>query len=223
MSTEPKQISQVLLVEDHHDAMEVLKRVADTVFDSPEIHATNTITAATQLISDNQYDVALLDLGLPDGSGLELIELISTMHPTTMSVVTTIFDDSENLFQALKAGAHGYLLKGYTPTDLQRYLTDLVNGRPALSPSIAHQVLEYFREPRQQEGQTDKSESEELLTTREMEILSLVAKGCQTKEVAHILDISRNTVAHHIKNIYSKLNVHNRAQATAAAMKMNIL
>ena len=212
-------VSRVLLVEDHRDAMDVLRQVADSVFDAPEIHATNTVSSAIKLIDNLQFDVALLDLGLPDGSGLELINLIREKKYRTTSVVTTIFDDSENLFNALRAGADGYLLKGYTQTELQRYLKDLMAGKPALSPSIAHKVLEFFRESPDE----DQADPEALLTSREIEILSLVAKGCQTKEVAHILDISRNTVAHHIKSIYSKLNVHNRAQATAAAVKMKIL
>ena len=215
-------IDQVLLVEDHQDAMFVLNNVVMGVFNQPRIYAAKSIAEALPLIDSIPLDIALLDVGLPDGNGIELIDRIQAANSATMTVVTTIFDDDENLFNALRAGAAGYLLKGYTPDELKLYLEDLVNGKPALSPSIAHKVLEYFR--KSDAGLATEVQGQEgNLTAREVEILSLVAKGCQTKEVAQILDISRNTVAHHIKSIYTKLNVHNRAQATAAAMKLNII
>ncbi len=214
-------INKVLLVEDHRDAMEVLKIVTGNVFRQSTIYSTNTVKSAKTFINDEDFDLALLDLGLPDGSGIELINLINERQKDTFCVITTIFDDDENLFKALRAGAFGYLLKGYSIMELEEYLTDLLDGRPALSPSIAHRVLQFFRNnPINQRSSNGPTET---LTSREVEILTLVAKGYQTKEVAKLLDISKNTVAHHIKSIYNKLNVHNRAEATAAAMQLKLV
>ncbi|MBO6657344.1 MAG: response regulator transcription factor [Pseudomonadales bacterium] len=213
-------IKRILLVEDHQDAMKVLKVVTGNIFTEAEICSTNTVRSAETLISEEDFDLALLDLGLPDGSGIDLIKLINERQKDTFCVITTIFDDDENLFKALRAGAFGYLLKGYSVMELEKYLKDLLDGRPALSPSIAHRVLQFFRNnPINQQS----NRATETLTAREVEILTLVAKGYQTKEVAKLLSISRNTVAHHIKSIYSKLNVQNRAQATAAAMQLKLV
>lgn len=217
---ERENINKILLVEDHRDAMEVLRLVTGNVFTQATIYATNTVKDARSFINKEQFDLALLDLGLPDGSGIDLINLLSEQRTETFCVITTIFDDDENLFQALRAGAIGYLLKGYSVTELEVYLKDLLEGRPALSPTIAHRVLQFFRNNPMNQKQNGTSET---LTDREVEILTLVAKGYQTKEVAKLLRISKNTVAHHIKSIYNKLNVHNRAEATAAAMQLKLL
>ena len=168
------------------------------------------------------YSMALLDLGLPDGNGLDLIRYAAENRRCMLIIVTTIFDDEEHLFDALRLGANGYLLKGHSKAELGSYLSEAVSGRPALSPRIAQSMLGHFRESEQNLASNEDEKLLEQLTNREREILSLIAKGCGVKEVGDLLEISSNTVSHHIKNLYSKLNVHNRAEATAAAVQLNI-
>jgi DNA-binding NarL/FixJ family response regulator len=172
-------------------------------------------------LSAESFDMALLDIGLPDGSGIDLVRYININSEQTISIVTTIFEDEKHLFEALQAGACGYLLKGYSAEELGKYLTDAVAGKPPLSPGVAQSVLTYFRETSVKPELTTELDEVDL-SERETEILTFIAKGYQVKEVSHLLDISGNTVAFHIKKIYKKLNIHNRAEATAAAVNMNL-
>ncbi|MDG1444414.1 MAG: response regulator transcription factor [Pseudomonadales bacterium] len=222
MESESIAIKNVLIVEDHRDALDVLERVAKKTFNNPTTISASTLTQGFEALQKNHFDIALLDIGLPDGNGIELVKHISKNSPDTLSVVTTIFDDDGHLFDALRSGACGYLLKGHSASELEHYLLDAVSGRPALSPSIAQSMLGFFRDSQIDNSVAVSNGYEENLTEREMEILRLIAKGCQVKEVSKLLDISANTVSHHIKNIYSKLNVHNRAEATAAAVHLNL-
>jgi DNA-binding NarL/FixJ family response regulator len=222
MESESIEIKNVLIVEDHRDALDVLERVAKKTFNNPTTISASTLTQGFEALKKNHFDIALLDIGLPDGNGIELVKHISENSPDTLSVVTTIFDDDGHLFDALRSGACGYLLKGHSASELEHYLLDAVSGRPALSPSIAQSMLGFFRDSQIDNSVAVSNGYEENLTEREMEILRLIAKGCQVKEVSRLLDISANTVSHHIKNIYSKLNVHNRAEATAAAVHLNL-
>ncbi len=210
-------ITSVLIVEDHPDAIETIKQIVSTTFDQASIEIATTLLRGLRILKDNCFDIALLDLGLPDGSGIDLVRYINREHPGTISIVTTIFDDETHLFEALRSGANGYLLKGHSPVELQKYLVDAVSGRPALSPPIAQLMLEFFRK-----SPGHASDFREELTQRELDVLRLIAKGCSVKEASRMLSISTNTVSHHVKNIYNKLNVHNRAEATAAAIKLDI-
>ena len=210
---------RVLIVEDHHDASIVLEKVAKEAFDEPSVIIANTLKEGKEQLSNSNFDIALLDIGLPDGNGIELVQLIADKHPETLTIVTTIFDDDAHLFQALKAGAGGYLIKGHTLVELTEFFVNAISGRPALSPSIALSMLSYFRtEEQNSSGQTAAG----VLTERETEILRLIAKGSRVKEVSRLLDISGNTVSHHVKSIYTKLNVHNRAEATATAIQLKL-
>jgi DNA-binding NarL/FixJ family response regulator len=214
-----KNVERVLIVEDHEDAIDALTAVVSDVFESPEIVVRKKVSTGMEALRDQKFDIALLDLGLPDGSGIELVDYINLNQAECLSVVTTIFDDEKHLFDALKSGACGYLLKGHSPDELKSYLIEAVSGRPALSPSVAQSILRFFRS----ESPPDQREAVlEQLTKREMDVLSLIAKGYSVKEVSELLEISNNTVAHHIKSLYSKLNVHNRAEATAVAVQLNI-
>ncbi|MFN3236739.1 MAG: LuxR C-terminal-related transcriptional regulator [Pseudomonadales bacterium] len=209
---------QVLIVEDHGDASIVLEKVARQAFDEPTVVVAGTIKGGKEQLASHTFDIALLDIGLPDGNGIELVQLIADKHPQTLTIVTTIFDDDAHLFQALKAGADGYLIKGHTVEELTTFFVNAISGRPALSPGIALSMLGYFRS----EEQKSASQPVSTLTERETEILQFIAKGSRVKEVSRLLDISENTVSHHVKNIYAKLNVHNRAEATAAAVQLRL-
>jgi DNA-binding NarL/FixJ family response regulator len=214
-------INSVLIVEDHSEAASVLASVVRENFGHPEIVIAANIDGGMKHLVAKNFDMALLDIGLPDGSGIDLVRYINIKSEHTLSIVTTIFDDEKHLFAALQAGACGYLLKGYSVEELGQYLTDAVVGKPPLSPGVAQSVLTYFRETRVR-TETIADVDHIHLSQRETEILTFIAKGYQVKEVSHLLNISGNTVAFHIKKIYKKLNIHNRAEATAAAVNMNL-
>lgn len=163
--------------------------------------------------------LALIDLGLPDGSGVELIEALQRTGAGTLCVVATVFDDDAHLFPALRAGAQGYVLKDQTPESLADMLRGIAAGRPPLSPSIARRLLRHF-----QPLASESAASEEpRLTPRETDVLRLAAKGLTLVEVAEALSISRHTVSGYLKDIYRKLSVSNRAEAALEAARRGLV
>jgi DNA-binding NarL/FixJ family response regulator len=209
-------IDRVLIVEDHGSAAVVLREIIESVFDSSTIVLAETLAAGMRAISELDFQLALIDLGLPDGRGVDLIEALAVSQ-TTFIVVTTTFDDDEHLFQSLRAGAQGYLLKGQQREALEELLRGILMGVPPLSPSIATKVLAHFRE-----APTAVETDLVALTAREIEVLQLIARGFKGTEVARLLAVARSTVASHIKSIYQKLDIHNRAEAAAAAVRLNL-
>jgi DNA-binding NarL/FixJ family response regulator len=156
--------------------------------------------------------VALIDIGLPDGSGIDLIDELNRQHPDVLSVVTSVFDDDTHLFAALGAGASGYLLKDQSREDLTGMLQRIAEGQPPLSPAIARRLLGFFG-PREDRDATR-------LTA---DVLGLIAKGCTTAKVADFLNITRNTASGYVKQIYSKLNISSRAEAALEASRRGIV
>lgn len=215
-------IKDILIVEDHPQATSVLAAVVCSEFGQVQIATAASVSEGKRQLLHHVYDMALIDLGLPDGSGLELIGQIVATTPATLIIVTTIFDDEFNLFEALRAGANGYLLKGHSAPELAAFLRDAVAGQLPLSPSVAQSVLAFFRQHRDDSGGAANYALADELTGREVEILAMIAKGYRVKEVSELLKIATNTVSVHIKSIYRKLNLHNRAEATAVAVTMNL-
>lgn len=164
-------------------------------------------------------DLVLMDISMPDCNGLEATRLIKAELPDTRIVIVTVSDDDANLFEAIKSGAEGYLLKDASGEELQRTLEAVVSGEPALSSGLATKILgEFVRLT--QEG---PKESDDTLTPREQEVLQLVAQGATNPEVAATLHLSRHTVNFHVKNILHKLHLKNRAQAVAYAVRTGLV
>ncbi len=212
----------VLLLEDFTDTRVWLCEVLHEAFSNIEITEAATVQQARILLDKQDFDLALIDLNLPDGSGIDVIKDISQKTPTTYCVVATIFDDDQHLFSALRAGAQGYLLKEQPKAQFIKNLSGLLHGEPPLSPPIARKILRYF----QSAGQTPASAAKDDLvdlSKREQEILTLVAKGFKRNEIGSMLEISPHTVATHLKTIYSKLNVSSRAEATMEALRMGLV
>lgn len=161
-------------------------------------------------------DLALIDLNLPDGSGIALIEAIKQSSPDTICVVASIFDDDLHLMPALRAGAQGYLLKDQSCEQIADLLRGIADGRPPLSPAIARRLLAHFQ-PKMQDHVVA------FLTQRETEVLSIIAKGMTIAETARLLNISPNTVPGYIKEIYRKLNVSSRAEAAISARNLGLV
>ena len=205
--------ARALVVDDLASSRDWLACATGMAFPGIAIARAATLAEAFALC-DPPPPLALVDLGLPDGSGLRLIE---RLHPLgTVCVVATVFDDDAHLFPALRAGAHGYVLKDQTHEALAAMLAGIAAGHPPLSPSIARRLLHYFRpEP----GHA----AESALTARETDVLRLIAKGLSVGEAAQALGLSRHTVTGYLKDIYRKLSVSTRAEATLEAMRRGLI
>ena len=202
-----------LILEDIPDAADLLVQVLDEAFPDSPFVLCQTINAASEWLLNNSPTLALVDLELPDGSGLEILEKLKASHPNCLRVVTTAFDDDNHLFPALRAGAQGYLLKSQSEKQISHALAGIRDGQPPLSPSIARRLLSNFG---------SGSESPDL-TNREKECLVLIAKGYRVRQVADMLGISSNTVAGYVKEIYRKLQVNSRAEATLEATRLGFI
>ena len=164
-------------------------------------------------------DVLIVDLGLPDGSGLDLIAELAERHPRTATLVLTVFGDEQKLIRAFERGARGYLLKDETAIGLVDAIDQILAGGAPISPAIARFLV--TRLVREQPEQMVAGESQ--LTARETEVLRLAAKGYNHAEVAKLLGLSANTVASYTRRIYEKLEVHSRAEALYEAGRMGLI
>lgn len=208
--------SKGFVLEDLKESLNWLTDSLRLSFDRIEIETAETIKEAHNKLAIFKPDIALIDLSLPDGSGLEIIELINKSYPNCYIVVTTIFADDTHIFSSLKAGASGYIHKEQPSDQLATMLKGIVEGQPPLSPAIARKVLQYFR-PEKEHPQKSP------LTPREEEVLMLIGKGYSTKKVAIMLELSPYTVSGYIKDIYTKLNITSRAEATIEAAQRGLL
>jgi DNA-binding NarL/FixJ family response regulator len=203
------------ILEDISETRQWLVDVLKSTFDGITVAEAGTIAQAKDVIAKQKFELAIIDLSLPDGSGTEILQAISATSPDTFCVVATIYDDDEHLFSALKAGARGYLLKEQSKEQIATLLKGIINDSPPLSPSISRRLLDHFNKPMPSE--------EENLTAREKDVLILISKGIKLDEVASMLGITRNTTAGYVKNIYRKLNISSRAEATLTAARMGLI
>ena len=203
-----------LIVEDLPATRQWLAASVEAAFPGVQLRLAGGVTAARQAIADARPALGLIDLGLPDGDGLELIHALAGTE--TYIVVTTVFADDDHLFPALKAGAHGYVLKDQSREQMVDLLQGIVRGQPPLSASIARRLLGHF-------GPAPKPADTAGLSPREHETLSLIAKGFTVAKVAEALGISPNTAAGYVKEIYRKLNVSSRAEVAIEANRLGLL
>ena len=207
-----------LVVEDLQDSAAWLKSALEGAFAGITVTTTATLAAALGEIDRIRPDIALVDLGLPDGSGIDVITHAVEMLPSCCCIVTTIYADDHHLFPALRSGAQGYLLKDQPVERVIAQLQAIERGEPPLSPAIAQRLLKVFT------GEHQISEPEEArLTPRERETLTLIAKGYRLPEVASALEVSRNTAAGFIKSVYRKLRISSRAEAALEAVRRGLV
>ncbi len=190
------------------------------------LEAARVAQARVQVEATPDIGLALVDLQLPDGSGLEVIAQLRQRHPAAIVVVTTVFDDDQHVFPAIAAGAHGYLLKEQDPRLLMQQLARILDGEPPLSPSVARSIIEFFRRspaPLAAPPSPEPADAPQVaLTRRETEILSLIGRGLRTPEVARVLGLSHHTVAKYLKEIYRKLDISSRAEAALEANRRGL-
>lgn len=183
--------------------------------------ATAGTLAAARLLLDGEVDLFILDLGLPDGSGIELIEEIRAHGGRESRIlVLSVLGDQETVLAAVLAGADGYLLKDLDSLDIGQQAADALTGGAPLSPSIAAYVLRHLR--RQQE-QPKPDDTESILSPREIQLLQLLARGYSNRQAAVELSISPHTIGDHVKSIYRKLRVSSRGEAMVRAFRSGLL
>jgi DNA-binding NarL/FixJ family response regulator len=177
-----------------------------------------TLREGLEAIHRDEPDVLLVDLGLPDGNGLDLIREARVRSKAILILVITVFGDESSVVSAIEAGAQGYLLKAEAPADLRESVRQILAGGAPISPGIASHLLRRFQDQAPSESKADLR-----FTPREIDVLGLMVKGLPYGEAAKVLGVSRNTVAGYVKNIYSKLEVNSRGEAVYEALSQGIV
>jgi len=227
--TETIEITQVpptrILVVDDDDAFRESVCAAIARDDGMVLAAQgNAVAAAREAIAHVDFDVALIDLGLPDGNGIDLIREISRTLPDADVMVVTVFGDEAHVLASIEAGATGYLLKRSLTDTLGETVRELRAGGSPISPVIARQLLQRFKRNTPESPQPAATVVDDGgLSEREREVLLFIAKGFTVGEIANMLHLSAHTVATHVKHIYRKLAVHSRTEAVFEAGRMGLL
>jgi DNA-binding NarL/FixJ family response regulator len=203
----------VAIVEDNREFRATLARVLDEAPGFRCVCACSTAEEALQKIPSLLPDVVLMDIHLPNVSGVECSRQLKEICPSVQILILTVYEDSDRVFGALKAGAGGYLLKRADPDDILRAIQEVKQGGAPMSSQIARRVVQSFRED------TRDTPTSENLSQREEETLHFLCKGYSTKEIADSLSVSYNTVRTHLHHIYHKLHVRSRTEAVVKFMK----
>jgi DNA-binding NarL/FixJ family response regulator len=215
-------MNKILLLEDLPEIRAWLKALVLQVFPQAQISEAARVHDALALVTAERFNVALVDLGLPDGSGVDVVAALREAQPEAQSVVVTIHDDDDHLFPALQAGAFGYLLKEQPREHFVEQLQRISQGEPPLTPSIARRVIAYFAAQAKPQERVPDNLPRVQLTDRENEVLLWVAKGFTLPEIGTQLNLSRHTIADYVKQIYRKLNVSSRAEAALEAQRLGL-
>jgi len=174
-----------------------------------------------KLESNHNIDLILMDIEMPEMNGIEATRKIKARYPHIKVIMLTVFDNDENIFNTIKAGADGYLLKDVTPKELYDGIIDTLKGGAAMNPSIAFRTLKLLRDPIDFEN---RSEQEDIrLTPREIDVLEQLSKGLTYTVIADNLILSPSTIRRHIENIYAKLQVHSKLEAIEKARNNNLI
>lgn len=206
-------IINAIIVEDQRDLREGLQTLINF---TPGFKCSGAFRSMEEALARIKYDlpdVVLSDIGLPGMSGIEGIKILKENHPDLIILVLTVYDDNEKIFDALCAGACGYLLKHTDPSDLIKSVREAVSGGAPMSPEVATKVIKLFREVRPPE-RVDYD-----LTPHETRLLKLLVEGYNYVTASEELKISYNTIKFHVRNIYDKLQVHSKSEAVAIAMR----
>jgi len=208
-------VKRVLIVDDLSDARELLGSIARASFPDAELHYADGYASGQLAIGRGPWDLALVDLSLGDGDGTQLVGELHRRQPHCLCVICSIHNDDRRVFEAMRAGADGYLLKDQPQAVTVRQLMSIADGLPPLSPPIARRLIAYFQGA---EGQPPDG----TLTPREREVLAKLAQGMTLADIAGELHLSRHTVSDHVKNIYRKLGISSRAEAALRARSMGL-
>lgn len=183
--------------------------------------ANNGLECMDKICEDSRTDLILMDIDMPRLNGIEATALVKQKYPQIKIIMLTVFDDDENIFKAIQAGADGYLLKDTSAQELYNAIVQTLEGGAVMTPSIAMRTLNLLRSPLL--PQTDEIEETVQLTSREVEVLEQLSTGLSYTSIAENLYIAPNTVRRHIENIYQKLQVHSKVEAVERAKKKRII
>ena len=213
----PQSSTKVAIVEDHHKFREALEFLLNHTPGYQCVGSFRSMEEALDKIKFNLPDVALVDIGLPGMSGVDGVRLLKQRHPSVVLLMNTVYDDDERIFQALCAGASGYLLKKTPPPKLLESLQEAINGGAPMSPEVARRVLGLFRQisPPQHEDYQ--------LTPHELRLLKLLVEGHSYKTAATQLGVTVKTISFHLQKIYEKLQVHSKSEAVAKALRNRLV
>lgn len=212
VNTEEQNI-KIVIVEDQRDLREGLKTLINFMQGFHCLGAYRTMEEALDKIGHELPDLVLTDIGLPGMDGIEGTKRLKAEYPELLIVVLTVYDDNEKIFDALCAGACGYLLKHTEPSELLKLLREAVTGGAPMSPEVAAKVIKLFRDVRPPER------ADYNLTPHETRLLKMLTEGYNYVTAAEKLGISYNTLKFHVRNIYDKLQVHSQSEALAVAMR----
>jgi len=232
MSDQSEKLITVLVVEDDPVTRRMLCLAIEKEPALQLLDALDTVQAATVWLKQQSADILLVDLGLPDGSGIDVIRFCALTRPACDIMVVTVSSDEDSVLDSIEAGAAGYVLKDAGRLDIVRALLDLRAGGSPISPAIARKVLARMRGGKAAgisgpevllDGDASEEEGQVFLTKREASILELIARGDSYGDVARALALSVGTVQTHIKSIYEKLSVHSRGAAVYEASRRGLL
>jgi DNA-binding NarL/FixJ family response regulator len=216
-------VTRVAVVEDDREAR---ARIAASIREQSSLELVaeyDTGAAALAGLASAAPDVLLVDLGLPDVPGLDVVRFVATRHPDCDILIISIFGDEANVLAALEAGARGYLLKGSLQRDIALDIQDIRSGGSPLSPVIARQVLKRLQVPAGDAAVKTEAGDDTTLTAREGEILTAISRGFSYAETAAMLGISVGTVHTFLKRIYRKLAVHSKTEAVFEANRLGLI
>lgn len=209
-------VKSILLIEDFEEIRHWLAGLLHEAFAGVNITEAATVAQACSYLDVQSFDLIVIDLNLPDGTGVDILHRIKTQGLTAHCVVATAYDDDAHLLPALHAGADGYLLKDQPGEQLIRDLHGILNGSPPLSPPIARRIMRLAK-------QEPAALTLIPITPREEEVLTYLAKGLNRAEVAQLLSVSAHTITTHVRSIYAKLDISSRAEATVEAIRRGLI
>jgi DNA-binding NarL/FixJ family response regulator len=215
----------VLIVEDLDEPRQWMEELVLKELSGVEaVHCAASLSEAYEHMAAHQFQLALVDWTLPDGVAEDFIRVLSQRQPQALVVVATIHDDDAHVFPALRAGARGYLLKSQPRDEVAQQLKRMELGEPPLSPSIAWRILQSFNASTTASAPVKSAVTTAIqLAPREIDVLRLIAKGYTNAEVATMLKMTRTTVTSYVRDIYYKLEVSSRAEATLEAMHRGLI
>ena len=213
----PPDVIRVAIVEDRREIRDGLAMLINGTEGYRVTGSYRSMEEALEKLGHNLPDLVLSDIGLPGMSGIEGVRILKERHPDLMIVMLSVYDDDDRIFDALCAGANGYLLKKTPPARLIESLREAATGGAPMSPEVARRVVKLFREFRPPER------ADYQLTPHETRLLKLLVEGHNYKTAAFELSVSVNTIAFHMKHIYEKLQVHSKSEAVAKALQHRIV
>ncbi len=213
----------VMLVDDHEVVLEGLIRILEKQGGIKIVNVARSAEEALEKIARFPVDVVIVDIQLPGMNGIELIKQVKTDYPEIEAITLTVFDDEQFAKQAIKAGAIGYVIKDAAKDELVKAVRAAARGESLISTSVARKLIEEITEPEGQKRKKKKEEGFEELSQREVDVIKLMARGYNNRQIADILFISEHTVKVHIRNIFRKVDVADRTNAVLWAIERGLV